>query len=359
MSTVAQEVITEPAISQAAEQAEDQTTTTAPSTTEESTSALKFESAVLAHLRGYPIVDATLSYTSSIPLVQRASETAKPYYEKFVIPAVNRAAPVLVRVDKLGDTTLTKVDKLIPALKTTQPPNITGTVSKSVSSVKSTTHLYTDAAKARVNSSIVEPTKNVVDKAKSRSSSFYIAKGRPFVHAKIDPVLSPLNSRLESFLNSHLPPAAEEAAATEDPAGTELGRLYLITTGAVYRVKPVVEDRITVTRQQGSETVAYLLNIPQSAADHVLAVYNDKLSKIDLSSRPVAGRIYLTLSTGKQLAFDVVDSVESFALHGVSQAKTLVKKPLSIVNGKHEPTANGAVATTVEPIADTQETVAN
>ncbi|KAK9353499.1 hypothetical protein V1505DRAFT_401310 [Lipomyces doorenjongii] len=290
-------------------------------------------SAFVAHLRSYPIVDATVSYTTSLPLVKRASATAKPYVDKYVHPAVEKAAPVLSRVDKLGDTTLSKVDKYVPALRTTAAPDIPGTVSKSVESVKSTTHLYTEAAKTRVNDTVVEPTKQAVDKAKQRTAALYDAKGRPFVRAKLDPVLAPLNSRLIALLDAYLPPAksyADGNAAEGTAATTELGRLYLIGTDAVYRVKPVIEDRVAATRAQGKETVDYFLSVPSAARSHVIAVWEDKKSKTDIKSKPITGPLYVSLSTGKHLVFEVVSFAEAYAHEKVGKVKSMTK---SITNG--------------------------
>ncbi|KAK9234949.1 hypothetical protein V1525DRAFT_428159 [Lipomyces kononenkoae] len=288
-------------------------------------------SAFVAHLRSYPIVDATVSYTSSLPLVKKASATAKPYVDKYVHPAVERAAPVLSRVDKLGDSTLSRVDKFVPALRTTAAPDIPGTVSKSVESVRSTTQLYTEAARSKVNDTVFEPTKQAVDKAKQRTAALYDSKGRPFVRAKLDPVLAPLNSRLIALLDAYFPPAKTDVtAAARVAATTELGRLYLIGTDAVYRVRPVIEDRVAATRAQGKETVDYFLSVPSAARSHVLSVWEEKKSKTDLKSKPITGPIYVSLSTGKQLVFEVVAFAEAYAQEKVGRVKSVTK---SITNG--------------------------
>ncbi|KAK9382725.1 uncharacterized protein V2V93DRAFT_357489 [Kockiozyma suomiensis] len=323
--------------------------------TEASTSFSPRSSAFVSHLLSYPVVDATVSYTSSLPLVKRASTTAKPYVHKFVQPAVERALPVLSRVDKLGDSTLSTVDKYVPALKSTQAPDIQGQVSKSVESVKSTTNLYREAAKSRVNESVVEPTKHVVDKAKQRTVSFYDVKGRPFVRAKLDPVLAPLNTRLVAFVDAYLPPAkASEAAeatnGTSSVSETELGRLYLIGTDAIYRVKPLVETRIASTKALAEENVTYVLSIPHAARTHLLSVWEDKKAKTDFASKPLTGRIYVSLSTGKQLLVEIVEHAENFAHDQVSNAKNLARIPLGIagvhVNGKIDAEPQPVVAET-------------
>ncbi|KAK9370079.1 hypothetical protein V1509DRAFT_399077 [Lipomyces kononenkoae] len=290
-------------------------------------------SAFVAHLRSYPIVDATVSYTSSLPLVKKASATAKPYVDKYVHPAVERAAPVLSRVDKLGDTTLSKVDKYVPALRTTAAPDIPGTVSKSVESVRSTTQLYTEAARSKVNDTVFEPTKQAVDMARQRTAALYDSKGRPFVRAKLDPVLAPLNSRLIALLDAYLPPAkvhADGTAPADTAATTELGRLYLIGTDAVYRVRPVIEDRVAATRAQGKETVDYFLSVPSAARSHVLSVWEEKKSKTDLKSKPFTGPLYVSLCTGKHLVFEVVSYAEAYAHEKVGRVKSMTK---SITNG--------------------------
>ncbi|KAJ8104048.1 hypothetical protein POJ06DRAFT_11375 [Lipomyces tetrasporus] len=310
-------------------------------------------SAFVAHLRSYPIVDATVSYTSNLPLVKKASATAKPYVDKYVHPAVERAAPVLSRVDKLGDSTLDRVDKFVPALKTTAAPDIPGTVSKSVESVKSTTHLYTEAARTRVNDTVVEPTKQAVDKAKQRTVALYDSKGRPFVRAKLDPVLAPLNSRLIALLDAYLPPAkscADGTAPEGTAATTELGRLYLIGTDAVSRVKPVIEDRVAATRAHGKETVDYFLSVPSAAKSHVISVWEEKRSKTDLKGKPITGPLYVTLSLGKQIVFDVVSYAEAYAQEKVGKVKSMTK---SITNGHFKTSdAPSAVNSTPEPVQE-------
>ncbi|KAK7202783.1 hypothetical protein BZA70DRAFT_285019 [Myxozyma melibiosi] len=305
-------------------------------------------SAFVSHLLSYPVVGATVSYTASLPLVQRASATAKPYVSKYVEPAVARASPVLARVDMLGDSTLSTVDKYVPAFKSTQAPDIPAQVQKSVESVKSTTHLYSEAAKSKVNDTVVEPTKQAVDKAKQRTASFYDAKGRPFVRAKLDPVLAPINTRLVALVDAYLPAAKADtdgataaAASTTASSGapsTELSRLYYIGANAVYRVKPIVESRVASTKAHAEENAAYVLSIPQAAKSRALAVWEDKKSKTDIKSKPLTGRLYVSLSTGKQLLFEVIGLAEGFAHEQFDHAKSLAKVPLGIVhehsNGK-------------------------
>ncbi|KAK9449328.1 uncharacterized protein V1518DRAFT_373163 [Limtongia smithiae] len=295
-------------------------------------------SVFIAHLKSYPIVGATVDYTAALPLVKRASDSAKPYVDKYIHPAVDKAAPVLTRVDKLGDSTLTRVDKYVPALKATPAPDIPGTVHKSVETVKSTTHLYTEAAKTRVNGAVVEPTKIAVDKAKQKTVSFYDAKGRPFVRAKLDPFLAPVNTRLVALVDAYLPPAKPAAAdtAAKEPA-TELGRLYLIGSDVVYRVKPIIEDKIAATKTHSEETVAYFASFPKAAKAHVIAVWEDKKTHTDLAAKPLSGRLYLTLSTGKQIVVEVVGYAESFAHAKAAKAKIFSKSFTKATDAAPEP----------------------
>ncbi|KAK9477626.1 hypothetical protein V1514DRAFT_333419 [Lipomyces japonicus] len=291
----------------------------------------KSSSAFVAHLRSYPVLDAAVSYTSSISLVRKSADLAKPYVTKvseIVHPAIDKAAPIISRFDKLGDDTLTAVDKFVPALKSTQPPDVNATVNKSVESVRSTTHLYTEAAKSKVNGTLVEPTRAVVGRAKARTVAVYDSKGRPFIRAKLDPYLAPLNSRLASLINAYLPPAltANEISANAEPHKTELGNLFLIGTDAIGRVNSVVENKVASTRAHGRDTVAYVLALPQSAKSHVVAVWQDKKATSnadDLKDKPITSSFYLSLYTGKTLASEAVSYAESFAHARVDQIRDL------------------------------------
>ncbi|KAK9466723.1 hypothetical protein V1512DRAFT_239140 [Lipomyces arxii] len=289
-------------------------------------------SAFFSHLRSYPIVDATVSYTTSIPLVKKVSTTATPYVDRYVKPAVEKASPVLSKVDKFGDSTLSRIDKYVPALKTTAAPDIPGTVTKSVESVKSTTHIYTEAAKSKVNGKVVEPTKVAVGKAKQRTVALYDAKGRPFVRARLDPVFRPVNSRLVALVEAYLPPAksSTEPGTTASAPATELGRFYLIGVDAVGRVKPMISDKLASTKVHGKETVDYVLAVPTAAKAHVIAVWEDKKAKTDVKSKPITGPIVVSLSTGRQLVMECFSYVESFAHARVDTAKSFGKK---IANG--------------------------
>ncbi|KAK9457315.1 hypothetical protein V1511DRAFT_508753 [Dipodascopsis uninucleata] len=290
----------------------------------------KQTSAFITHLRSYPIVDATVSYTTSIPLVKKASATAKPYVEKvsgIVHPAVEKASPVFTKVDKFGDSTLSKVDKFVPVLKT--PPNITGTMNKSVESVKNTTQLYTDAAKSKVNATFVVPTKTAVDKAKKRTHDLYDTKGRPFVRAKLDPLVAPLNARLVAIVDAYLPPATAstegdaQTAEAKQPT-TEVGRLYNISSDAVYRFMPLITDRVSSTRTRSQEAVAGILAVPKSARSHVIAIWTDKAAKTK-NAQTVTGTIYVSFTTGKQLASDVVSVTEAYIQDRIHNVKVLTK----------------------------------
>ncbi|KAK9471695.1 uncharacterized protein V1510DRAFT_183130 [Dipodascopsis tothii] len=316
-------------------------------------------SAFLGHLKSYPVVSSTLSYTSSIGLVKKASTTAKPYVSKattFVKPAITKASPVLSKVDQFGDNTLGKVDKFVPALKTS-PEEISNVAKKSVDSVKDTATVYKNAAKTKVNDTLIAPTKSAVDKAKARSVSLYDAKGRPFVKARFDPLLAPVNVKLIAALDNYLPAAEAKDTTPEEaeaaPAATEFGKLYNIGSDAISRVKPLVAQRVEATKTKGRDTFAHVFAVPISAKTHLIAVWEENKAGVDPKEQSALSLFFVSFNTGKQIANEAFEYTETYVNDKTLKIRSLAKN-LIPTKGEKAALTNGQTAAVEEaPAAET------
>lgn len=255
------------------------------------------QSLFVAHLHSYPTVSAAYSYASSLSVVQKISSRAVPIFEAVLEkskpisePLIKRASPLLTRADKLGDSILTTVDSKIPQLKTTQPQEFVNIALRPIETVRSTAEAYSTAAHDRFTIRVVKPIQDATETVKAQYASVYDSKGKPLIKTRIDPLLSPLNERIEAIINVYLPNGAEISKYDNEIAHTV--QLALL---AIKRARPVIDDKAT-----------HLKALPKETKAHVQEVYENKRSEYSKEKSPVSSTVYASLATWKQLSSEGV-----------------------------------------------------
>lgn len=264
----------------AAESAADSVEETASSTASSVSSSNT--SKVFAHLQEYPTFSAAYNYATSHPIAQKAASYTLPYVEAAKErgqPIISRATPVLAKADALGDRVLTSVDSRFTSLKTTQPEDVYDLAKKPVETIRSTA----DAYKAAANERVVKP---LHARAESVSSKV------------VDPLLKPVNERLETAINTYLPASEKTETSSEGvvvaPSKYELARTYSLTRTAVERARPVLVSQASATRA------------------HVQDVYNTKHSEYAKGTTGgVQTTVYASIATARQLSNESVALVGS------------------------------------------------
>lgn len=194
---------------------------------------------------------------------------------------------MLTRADQLGDYVLSSVDAKLP-LKTTSPEDVIELAKKPIVSLRTVADTYKTAASTAAQERVIKPLQQATEAVKnecvSRSNSV------------VDPLLKPVNEKLESMLNEYLP-ASEKEATEATPAAAadadyELGRTVQLAVTAVKRAKPVLYSQATTTRT------------------HVQEVYDAKHGLYAKETTGVQTAVYASIATAKQL------STEGVALAG-------------------------------------------
>lgn len=266
-------------------------------------------SLVVSHLLTYPTVTAAYNYASSFSVVQRISSKAVPIFETvleksaYSEPLLKRASPLLARADQLGDDLLTTVDSKIPQLKTTQPQEVINVALRPIETVRSTAEAYSTAAHDRFTIRVVKPIQDATESVKAQYASVYDSKGKPLIKTRIDPLLSPLNERIEAIINVYLPNGAEISKYDNEIAHTV--QLALV---AIKRARPVLDDKAT-----------HLAALPLETKAHVQEVYESKRSEYSKENSPVSSTVYASLATWKQLSSEGVTFAGS-VLHPKSKS---------------------------------------
>lgn len=301
------------------------------STTPES-STNPLQSLFLGHLYSYPTVTAAVDYASSLPVVKKVATSAKPYIvtireksKPISEPVLKRATPVLSKVDALGDRVLSKVDENFPQLKETKPEDVCDFAKKPYLTVKSTAEAYSTAAHDQLTANVVIPLKNVGDRVKTHYITVYDTKGKEIIKKQVDPLMHPLNDKIEAFINSYLP-AETSSTENDENANTtsttttteeenEILRAVKLAHVTLERAKPVLDEQAT-----------HLAAIPNATKEYVYEVYEEKLTGYG-KDKKVSGPVYASLATCKQLSKDGVVLASSILKNGGFRNLTISTKP--------------------------------
>lgn len=290
-----------------------------PTNTEPST---PLHSLFLEHLYSYPTVTAAVDYASALPVVKKVATSAKPYIvtireksKPISEPVLKRATPVLSKVDALGDRVLSKVDENFPQLKETKPQNVRDFALKPYLTVKSTAEAYSTAAHDQLTANVVIPLKNVGDRVKTHYITVYDTKGKEIIKKQVDPLIHPLNDKIEAFINSYLPAGStSEESTTTLEQENELLRAVKLAHVTLERAKPVLDEQAT-----------HLAALPNATKEYLYEVYEEKLTGYG-KDKKVSGPVYASLATCKQLSKDGVVLASSLLKNGgfrnISSSKT-------------------------------------
>lgn len=284
----------------------------------------------LGHIYSYPTVNAALDYASHFPMVQKITSTATPYYntikersKPLTDPVLKRATPVLAKADALGDKILTRVDSKFPLLKKATPDDAIDIARKPYDTVVSTAEAYSTAAQDRLNVNVVMPLKKAGDKVKSHYTTVYDISGKTMFKNQVDPIIHPLNDRIEVIIKHYLPQGPPEINDHSNDDGSsqtssstttesELARTLHLAQVAIQRAKPVIDHQAT-----------QVAAIPAATRAHVQEVYESKLNSFG-KDRHISGPVYASLATWKQLSSESV----SFATSALSTQVIYLKETI-------------------------------
>ncbi|CAN6674554.1 hypothetical protein TRVA0_056S00672 [Trichomonascus vanleenenianus] len=217
------------------------------------------QSLFVQHMASYPAIAAVVGFAASFPVVKIFASNAVPLFmaarkrsKPVSDPIARRAKPVLVRADKFGDQALNTVDRTFPRLKTAQPEEVLEMARVPIRNVRSSA----SAAHRTLDRGIVRPAKQATSVARARYARVYDTNGKALLRSRLDPIVMPLNDRLEGFIVDYV---SDGNDIEKKPVSNELSRTVRLGRVALHRARPALRAH-----------VVYLSDLPQAARDAVL-----------------------------------------------------------------------------------------
>lgn len=227
----------------------------------------------LDHLKTYPIFNEFVNYLSSLSVVGYLSSCLSSLDAKDKLSTASKkvpstyknfAATYVAQFDQIfNDFVLENfLDKSFPSLKTLNSDDLKNVKPQSV-----------------IND-FIGYLKNVLNKSVDDVKT-YKDKEKKNVLKKVNPVVSPVNDKLESLINNYLPSeGSEEIRSKEIPTNEgdedQVLRMYTLASSAYQRVKPIA-----------SAKSQELTQVPKKLSEHINNVYAENL-KISENSKSKA-----------------------------------------------------------------------
>ncbi|ODV98485.1 hypothetical protein PACTADRAFT_48236 [Pachysolen tannophilus NRRL Y-2460] len=188
------------------------------------------------HIFKYPIAKSSIETVQSIP------------HPRIIAPAMvslrNTAAvkPIFEVVDGLNDNALSQLDRAIPQLQKIEPHDVYDAVMSPISSARENTSRLTDATEGMVNDRIVVPARKLVSDVRERYSAVYDNHGKALIRSQVDPIVRPVNTRLEKFVSDHFPEQAKKSPT--EGLSNEISRSIRIVSPVIRELPSEVRGHI-------------------------------------------------------------------------------------------------------------------
>lgn len=295
---------------------------------------LTAQSLFMSHLATYPAVAAVAGLAASFPVVKIFASNAVPLLmamrersKPVSDPVVKHATPVVQRVDKLGDDLLTNMDKHFPQLQNAQPEDMYEYARKPVTNARSAAVNYSNAARGALSTRIVDPIKQVSKNARIQYARVYDTKGKALIRSRLDPLIHPINDRIEGIIVDYLPEGDE--IPPSEKMSNEFSRTWRLARVVYRRARPAI-----------SEQAANVATIPQVTRAHVREVYEDEMSKNNKDDKnpTTTGIILAYIGTGRQISSESLTAIGN-AL--VTTRRALFRAPSNLFRSRDN-SANGS-----------------
>ncbi|SCU84981.1 LAMI_0C09670g1_1 [Lachancea mirantina] len=195
------------------------------------------------HIHSYPLVKQTGEFLGRVPVARIFVANTKPIYEAVANSRPAKwVAPVTDRVDLLADRGLQLTDKWVPALKTTTYEGIGKDVMTPYNATRNAAEKARLATLDAADKYLYDPVHSrVLQTRRYYNEKIYDTKGKPLVRGSFDPVVAPVNQRVEGFISKRFP---EGKHVPTDGFSNELSRSAALAVNFVQRAIPAVENRV-------------------------------------------------------------------------------------------------------------------
>lgn len=187
----------------------------------------------LVHMKEYPLVNSATGAFFAIPLSKATVESLKPTY--IFLRGTQPLKFVADHTDLLADGALTKVDKLLPCLKTTGVKDLEEAVSRPANGAIAGVKAFMDHVDVKVRNYVIAPSHRAADMLSKKLEQDIVLR-------KINPLVGPVNNKLERAIDSYLPHTRK---VPRDENSCEVSRTFHIVKNLVlgaYENTPEVHE---------------------------------------------------------------------------------------------------------------------
>lgn len=192
------------------------------------TSEVSAHQKLLSHVKQYPLVISGVETLCMIPYSKELYSSTIP-----VIKYVRNTQPIKVAMDKcdiMADSLLTQVDNLFPMVKTLEVHDITDPVVRPAIKIGEEVRISFETAHETAMKTVVEPTAKSINGIRYNIHSvMYDENGKSVVTSKLDPIVAPMNEKLEEIITIWVP----DIKKVSKDQSSELSRTILILTNIV------------------------------------------------------------------------------------------------------------------------------
>lgn len=207
--------------------------TTVAAAAEDSPFELPEHTKFYSHLNEYPFVHYWIRLHNSNPLLPHL---VRPQLYKLAYSETLRDYTIVI--DEQLECYLERLDELVPSLKTTTMNDITETVITNPI-------ITTTGNLEKFANDTVTNLKSTAEQVRKSYAPIYDNKGKAILRSQLDPMMTPVNTRLESFVNNNCEPLDKsDVIPDSSKVSNELDRSVIILSKGFTRGLPVLQKRL-------------------------------------------------------------------------------------------------------------------
>ena len=252
----------------------------------------------IQHMASYPLVQQTNLLLNDVVCTRIMLANIKPIISNILnSKPVIFLAPVTNVMDRVGETTLSVTEAVIPSLKTKTYQRLGEEAMIPCNLFKKTVTFIDDKCSKMYIGNVFNPSHNQIKRWRKFYNKYYDTQGKPIFRGSINPLIKPANDQIEKLTQKYLP---EGENVDPDNFCCEFDRGLVLSLNVVDRSMNVVKKK-TMGK----------VKLPFKFICHINKVLNEELDKKEnLGIKNSFSAIYDTVTKlEKDLCSDVKSRV--------------------------------------------------
>ncbi|GME94313.1 unnamed protein product [Ambrosiozyma monospora] len=147
------------------------------------------------HIKEYPIANSWIRIAGYVPAPHVVRSRL---YQTAYSPPMR---DYTMSVDNVIDQYLNQVDETVPAVRTLRMRDIRDTLTNPFTTLASRMNESANSFVGLFNRQVSDPARSFVQDVRKSYAPLHDTHGRPLVRSQVDPLLKPINTRVESLIN--------------------------------------------------------------------------------------------------------------------------------------------------------------